>query len=352
METKTKEPETKVIGGSTDPMGTMSATELVPVELAKEERLALEAARQAGDMMAVLQRMEDAAKILERRTELLGKIRRLAIRETNPVDWVLFQNNDGNVVAMLADSGAKKVAGVFGISTFNSRPKNPRGELEPLTIPYRDGRLGLRMWVDGHSVLTGARVDDLEVNIRSDEEFTGRRVDADTDELKSRPAKGDPAAEGDLRASLGTRARTKVTRICSSLTNVPVEELEACWEGQSVGKKKKSAADCRKGHGFGSSTERSAGAVADTGVKARANLLGKTLLQLTGGDQTEAKDLLRSITKNDKKDFKGFMSCDRFTKDWQIDQAWEALAIDPVFGDRAPSELEAANQKEGNGEND
>lgn len=73
-------------------------------------------------------------------------------------------------------------------------------------------------------------------------------------------------------------------------------------------------------------------APAAAGATGDANALGRELMRRCGNDKDKAADLLQKLTKGDKPGpsgaiFGGFRSIARLTKDWQVQQAWERLAI-------------------------
>jgi len=181
-------------------------------------------------------------------------------------------------------------------------------------------------------------VQGLEFARRSDEDFTGRGVDAD-EKIETRKAEKVGALDTDLRASVLTGLRTKSVRVLCGMTRVPTADLERAWNGQQ-----KALDDCRKGHGFGTSTDRGAQRVAEEGVGERAIKLGDEILRRVNGDVEAARGLLKDITASPSrpkkgggvtKEFPGFTSVSQFTKEWQVSNAETALASHPVFGDAA-----------------
>lgn len=296
----------------------------IEIEVGEETALVRQAQAQDGSLADQLANMENGLALFERRTELLGQIRRAAIRSTNPRDWVLFRDKDGSVWGHLADSGAEKIAELYGVEITNVRPQRD-GLFAPLRNLLGNGVVELRAQCDALCHFNG-RALSFESSIRSTEDFTGRKVD-DAGGITTSPDA--PALEADLRQSLWTRLRAKAIRVLTGMAQVPVEELEQAWEGT-----RKSSAQCRKGHGFGSGKERAGQKVAEEGVPAAAAKLADEILRRVGGDEDAARKLLREITANPEKNFKGFDSAKRLTQAWQVDGAWKRLREHPTFGDQ------------------
>jgi hypothetical protein len=116
------------------------------------------------------------------------------------------------------------------------------------------------------------------------------------------------------------------------MSRIPKAQLAKAWEGTG-----KNVEDCAKGHGYGTGSERGAKGVADADVPEQREKLRKEILSAVGGDNSAAKDLLREITSNPEKNFKGFDSVDRLTKGWQVEQAFRKLRAHPTFGEAAGS---------------
>lgn len=293
------------------------------IEVGEDRALVPQVQALERSMADHLATMENGAAIFERRAEILGQIRTAAIRGTNPRDWVLFRDRDDSVWAHLADSGAEKIAELYGVEITNVRPQRD-GLFNPLRNLMGKGIVELRAQCDALCHFNG-RALSFESSIRSTEDFTGRKVD-DAGRITTSP--NAPALEADLRQSLWTRLRCKAIRVLTGMGQVPAEELDRAWEGT-----KKSSDQCRKGHGFGTGKERSGQKVAEEGVPAAAKKLGDEILRRVGGDEDAARKLLREITSNPEKDFKGFDSLKRLTKTWQVEKAWAALGEHPTFGD-------------------
>lgn len=279
----------------------------------------------ARDLVSQLQLMDDAEVIFKRRCALLEACQTMAIRATRPEDWVLSKSKSGETTAMLCAPGAQVVAQHYGIEVVNIRPRGPRGEFRPEERRGENGELSLTAWCDAISHITGKSIEGIEASRSSKEDFTGRSDATGASKL---------VQLNDLRSSLYTLLLTKSCRILAGLSRVPVETLDAAWEGTT-----KSSDRCRKGSGFGSGSARAAAGVSEVDAKARKELADE-LLRRTGGDKQAAKDVLKEITAG--KNFAGFDTTERITKSWQLENAWSKLKEHPVFGD-------AAQQGGGNG---
>lgn len=249
------------------------------------------------------------------RAQLIEACRIGAISATSPVDWVLSKGRDDVATAMLCASGAQVVSLYFGIKVKNMRPVvdgifQPKKEIDPET-----GEVHYQCWFDAKSTVTGQEIFDVEAGRSSKEQFVGRGGLDTTSAL---------VALSDLRLSCSTLALTKSARILGALTRLAIDVL------------KKAGIDieqCRKGHGYGTATERGAQTVASGDVKARAKKLGEDILARVSGDVEAARGLLKEISAG--KNFAGFESVERFTIAWQLDNAEAKLKAHQVFGDRA-----------------
>jgi len=280
-------------------------------------------------LIETLTRLENAAEVFKRRAELLEACYLAALKRTRPQDWVLTKDRQGSETAMLTVSGADLVAEVYGIVIRGIGPTNEKGEFKPekTPVPGLDGVYSLRAHCSAFSRVNGRAVELLEFSRRSDEDFTGRSITS-TGKLTTTPAESIGALETDLRGAVLTGMRTKAVRVLCGMTRVPVSELSKAWEGTE-----KKVADCRKGHGYGTSSDRGAKGVADAGVAELVDKLRKDILAAVGGDASAARQLTKEITANKAKGFAGFDSVDRLTQGWQVEQAVKNLKTHPQFGD-------------------
>ena len=289
-------------------------------ELSRENALAERAERSFIDRIAS---MENAAVIFKRRTELIETCYQIAIRRTRPQDWVLFKMPDGSINAMITASGAELIAEVYGVQVENLRPVDVNGIFRPEKVDHeKTSAYTLRGYCDAFSQVNGRRVYNLEAARRSDEDFVGRSVDAD-EKLTHDKTKKAGALDSDLRNAVLTLIRTKA--VLCGMTRVPSTDLEAAWKGTE-----KKVDSCRKGHGFGTSSDRTASTLAPEDVKAEIAKLKDEVLRCVGGDVSAAKKLVKEITSGPN--FKGWDSLDQLSKDWQVTQAMENLKKHPVFG--------------------
>lgn len=300
----------------------MSPLAPLPPDVEQEEQLALQARDESIARMALLdpKKVEAYLTALETGLKIL---RQVAIKSTTPFDWTKYQDKQGNVMCVLRDQGAANIRKWLGISIVGHRGHPIDSTIPGPLVTREKSTTGpevsiVEMWADGFCARTGERIVGVYSAIRSDQKFRGRETPQDD------------------KASVRTYLDTKVTRILSGLRKVPEEVLKEA--GLDTAK-------CYAGSGFGTSSERQAGAVAQEGVKEQADKLRQEILRRVGGDTAAAKQLCREITKADKpgadgKTFAGFDTVDRLTQTWQIDAAFKKLKVHPTFGgdntDREP----------------
>lgn len=313
MKTAVRDPEILEQGGIFD-------AERFDAEVKQEEAIAHRIQTTKFDMA-------DAAQALEQVTKALELARTASIKATSPGDWVLYCQND-ETFGMLCSSGANKVADYYGVR-IRLLPQDEQGIFRPEKSTGEGGHLELTGYAIVESTFNRRR-EQIEATVRANEGFTGRQLN-DQGAFVGRDG---TAYEADLRLALSTRLRTKAVRVTAGMSRVPEETLKAA--GLDTEK-------CRKGHGFGTSTERSASKVASDDVKKLRKELGDEILARVRGDVEDAKKLLRDITAGDKpgKDgtvFQGFDTVERFTKEWQVKKAWVKLRAHEVFGDQQERE--------------
>jgi len=306
MKSAVKEPE--VVGSIFD-------ADVFETEVKQEEAIAHRIQTTKFDMA-------DAAQALEQVTKALELARTASIKATAAGDWVLFRQGD-ETFGMLCSSGADKVADYYGVR-IKMLPQDEHGIFRPEKNTGEGGHLELTGYAMVHSTFN-RRQEQIEATVRANEGFTGRQLDGEGKFV----GKDGVAYEADLRLALMTRLRTKAVRVTAGMSRVPEDKLKDA--GLDTAK-------CRKGHGFGSSTERNASRVAPEDVKKERKALGEEVLARVGGDIDNAKSLLKDITKGDKpgkdgKVFQGFDTVERLTKDWQVKNAWSKLRAHEVFGD-------------------
>lgn len=303
---------------------------LLPAVVADSEAALTERAEHS--VMDQLAKMEQAAAIFQRRCELLDTCHIAAIRRTRPEDWVLFRDKQSNEVAMLTGPGADLVAELYGVCIRNLRPVDDRGCFAPEKIVLGAGVYSYRATFDAFARINGRAVENMEAERRSDEDFTGRLIDKDGKFAFGKDAVA--ALDADLRASVARLAMTKAVRILCGMSRVPRSELDRAWKDSG-----KTSEQCRKGSGYGTSQDRQAqGASNNTAAAGEAEALWKQILARTGGDDTEAKNVLKAITSftgKDGKAFPGYDSWQRITSDRMLAMARKRLAEHPVYGDDA-----------------
>lgn len=270
--------------------------------------------------VAALAMMENALQIADRMAAVVTGLRNAAIKMSDPVDWVLNKDKQGNETGMLIASGSQKIASLYGISL---QPLPGAVDLEP-TKTQINGILAYNLKCLAGSRLLG-RYLEIEATRREDEEFTGRETDA-AGKLKFN---GGHSFEPDLKKSVRTLAMSTAVRELVGLKNVSRRELDACWEGTT-----KTTAGCRFGHGYGTSGDRTAAGVAEPGTGSDAQKLWEEILRRVSGDTGAASQLLKDITQNKDGQY-GKTSPQQFTKPEQVEWAWKKLKMNPVFGDKA-----------------
>jgi len=313
-----------------------ASTSLATIDQAIEAELVL-TRRAEAPLLEQLVKLENAAAVFERRASLMESFYITALKRTRPQDWILFKDKAGNVNAMLAASGAELVAEVYGVRVFNIRPMDDRGMFAPERVEISGGAYELRGACDAYSRVNGRETMGLEISRRSDEQFTGRAVNADG----HFDFEGKSANPSDLRSAVLTGLRTKTVRVLCGMTRVPPSDLERAWAGTS-----KKTDDCRKGSGYGTGKDRRSEAVSDEGLAPKKAALRDAILRAVGGDTAAARTLCKEITANPPK-FGGFDSVERLTEGWQVDNAAAKLAAHPTFGTGAQKPASRTPGEEG-----
>lgn len=175
-------------------------------------------------------------EIIEARIRVLETARKAAIRATHPTDWILFKAKDdqgGQIVGYLQDSGCERVRDIFGIGIEHvSSPEKIAGA-DPNVFHYL-------VRGDGRCSLTGQMIEGIEGGRSSTEDFCKDKTGA--------------ALELAVRKAARANLDGQIVRELAGLGSVPLAELEAAWTGTH-----KKVAECRRGRGFGTTQERSGG---------------------------------------------------------------------------------------------
>jgi hypothetical protein len=282
------------------------------------------------DVIQRLLLVESSAKVealIKTRETFIAQLQAVAIKSTTPKSWTLYKDKAGNEVGVLRDAGAVAVRKWMGISITNHRPQAggvaearisdeevpappewDEKERRKVEVPGKTVRVKIaEMWADGHCALTGETITDVYMGLRTIDGFVGR------------------GHVQDLKASCRTSLDTKVVRILSGLRKVDIDTLKS--HGIDVAK-------CYLGSGYGTSTDRTAGRVADEGLKPRLDKFRDELLKRVGGDADAARSLLKDVTYWKKGDKDGWAkTVEQITEGWQLDKAIAALAKHPQFGD-------------------
>lgn len=292
---------------------------------------------QPQSVLDQLQQLDDPEAIIRRRAGIIRTARAAAIAETDPADWTLTRNDAGAELGMVGTAGAAKMAPILGIKVMNVRPRKPDGTIDWQEIKHPNGAFSYRLTFDAYWNLTDTLIEGLEAERRSDEDFTGRGVDANGN-IVTRKAEKAGALPQDLRSSVSALCRTKAVRVLAGMARVPKAELEAAWRASG---QQKSAEQCQKGHGYGGSDGRRAQQqdVPDD-VKSGAAALWRDILGAVGGDTDHAKRILKEVTSapatKDRKAFDGFDDFARIAQGWQLERAREKWARHPMRGQSEP----------------
>lgn len=325
------------------PAPTSTALAPIPPSVEEEDKLATFYAEQNLARMAIVE-PEKVEKAMQALARVMRSMREIAIQDTVGIDWTLYKDRDGREVGVPRDSGCVKMRKWLGVSVYNHRHDDGSGKEGPRVwtdaVDEGDGTKrqvqvvsGL---VDAHCVRTGETIVGIPYAVRNEpDQFTGRKH-----------PKTKLSNISDMLASWRTGADAKATRVLGGVRKIPKEELQE--RGVDVTK-------CYLGHGHGSSADRAAAGVSETGIEGRRTLLRNSILRRVGGELDAAKKLLRECTSRPpnprKKGDKGFAGCDsveRLTMGWQIDNAFTKLKAHPVFGNKAlqwPDEAEIVEEK-------
>ena len=292
---------------------------LVPMIGDPDEEEALVSTARAVTLETIAANKDKALAILEAREQILTNLFAAAIRRTEPQDWVLFKNKAGQEVGMLTNSGAARVAPLYGIKVFNLRGPNGEKVAEPVMVNEPDKSKSAVIIGDAICAFTGMSIEGLRAARNSKEQFTGRPREGSG-------SVGEGCSDQDLKTAAYSLLFSKAVRVLTGTNKVNLETLKD---------KKIDVTKCTKGSGYGSSAERGASTVAEADVPAKVEEFRKALLSATGGDEAAAKELCRELTASPDGKFKGFDSPSRLTKGWQVEQAAKRLKEHPVFGDAA-----------------
>jgi hypothetical protein len=175
----------------------------------------------------------EAVEIIEARIRVLETARKAAIRATHPEDWLLFKAPDdqgGQIVGYLQDSGCERVRDIFGISISNVSSPEKISAADP-------GEFHYVVRGDGHCTLTAQMIEAIEGGRSSTEDFCKDKTGA--------------ALELAVRKAARANLDGQIVRELAGLAGVPSAELEAAWTGTH-----KVVDRCRRGRGFGSRNER------------------------------------------------------------------------------------------------
>jgi hypothetical protein len=198
----------------------------------------------------------EALEIVDARVQILETLRKASIRATSPEDWVLFkarEEDGGQVVGYLEDSGCERVRALWGVRIYNISPSEKIVGNDPADFM-------ILITGDGECAITHEIVEQMEGGRSSKDDFCRDKTGA--------------ALELAVRKAARANLDGGVVRELTGMRSVPLQELEAAWVGTS-----KTIDRCRKGRGFGSHDARLGGVeAADLGlVPPTCNVCGKPM---------------------------------------------------------------------------
>ena len=185
---------------------------------------------------------DGAKEIIRARIQVIQTIRKASIQTTMPEDWLLFHAVDRRTgqertTAYLQDAGCDRVAPLWGIEVF--------GIEKPERIMANDGTANFMYLIrgSGRCSITGQTVEQMEGGRSSSDDF----------------CKGETGTALELKVRKAARANLdgNIVRELTGLKSVPLNELQAAWEGSS-----KDWNRCVKARGYGSGKPEAAGNVA------------------------------------------------------------------------------------------
>lgn len=212
----------------------MTATEVVDKDIEEpEQRIAMRRPSVPATLSELAVLKGEGSEIIEARIRVLETARKAGIRATHPEDWLLFKAPDdqgGQVVGYLQDSGCERVRDIFGISISNVSAPEKISAADP-------GEFHYIIRGDGHCTLTAQMIEGIEGGRSSTEDFCKDKQGA--------------ALELAVRKAARANLDGQIVRELAGLAGVPIAELEAAWTGTH-----KQVGQCRRGRGFGSRSER------------------------------------------------------------------------------------------------
>jgi len=273
---------------------------------------------------------EEVQRMIDARFRIVQTYREKALRLTRGEDWTLWKDREGNVVATPKASAMLKIRPWFNCAIYNHRgldgridrptqrtvEKGPEDKRVKVTV--LEGLCDVRL---GKDVMQG-----IFFSVRDDDQFIGR---ANREEKY-----GGPRPE-DLWSCWRTGIDKKALAMILGFTKVNLDDLKACGID---------AVKCTRGGGFGTSTDRTAGSVAEGNVREEAEKFWKDVLKRCNGEVNAAKEVMKECTaypagKNrstgkDYRAFDGVSSWEQITRMDSLRIAMEKLKTHPFAGDR------------------
>ncbi len=302
--------------------------------------------------LAPIAMQADAVEIIQRQTRIHQAVNIALIKVTEPGDWVAQRIGD-DVFLQPGGSASAKIARYIALEL-----RGPSGEGKPLKeVVVREGTetRGVRVVYSARSLvlasLSGIPPEmaawlDLETTRWEDEDFTGRKID-ESGKIVRRD--GVRALPSDLSSAGDSAARNRAVRQMTGLGKVPLDLALRAFDKTA----EQLMRLVQKGHGFGSSGERTGQKVAEPGVAEKAKALWEEILRRTGGDESAAGQVLREITsypaaKDGKYPaFEGVKSWQQITTERAVGIAQKKLGQHAVFGDKAQAQREREPGEDG-----
>lgn len=217
--------------------------------------------------LAPVQEIEALVKRAEYLGEKLDQLRKIAVARTFPSDWIQMGGS-----CYLEGDGGLRMAPILGLNITNKRV---------VEQVLEDGVVRVTASCDAASNLFGTAFQGIERTRRTDDQFLrrGGKV-ADIEDVRSAAYKGMIA---------------KAAQFCAGLTGLTAEELKARF-GMEVGGKveyQTGKADARKAD---KATVAASGSLPE---------IHRLLRKLSEGDDLQAAEILRNLTKDDAKGWPG-----------------------------------------------
>jgi hypothetical protein len=261
-------------------------------------------------------KVDPAAELaaFESAAQLLAKLVPTSIKATRPQDWIKMGDK-----VYLQSTGVERLAPLWGLvfgEPTVTREDYPNGDFAYIVR----GPVGSRRTGVFYKIIEGGRSSSDPFFDAFDEEKPKGFYELPAEEKADWKARHRIAPDPlDVRKAAVTNWMVRAASMLCGMRNLTPADLEA---GGIRGVAEVAYRSGQKG-----------GDTVPGDLKAEQVKLGNEVLRRTGGDVEAAKALMLDITKG--KDFKGFDTAARLTKDWQIKAAWKNLQAHAIFGDAA-----------------